>query len=63
MSEFFETPWTVARQAPLSLGFLRQEYESGLPFPPPGDLPHPGTEPESAVLGSRFLTTKPPWEA
>ena len=41
------TPWTVACQAPLSMGFLRQEYWSGLPFPPPGDLPHPGMEPAS----------------
>ncbi|KAM7228961.1 hypothetical protein CapIbe_020249, partial [Capra ibex] len=37
----FATPWTVARQAPLSMGLLRQEYWSGLPFPPPGDLPNP----------------------
>ena len=41
---FFATPWTVARQAPLSVGFSRQEYWSGLPFPPPGDLPSPGIE-------------------
>ena len=40
----FVTPWTVAHQAPLSVGFPRQEYWSGLPFPSPGDLPHPGTE-------------------
>ena len=39
------TPWTEARQAPLSMGFSRQEYWSGLPFPPPGDLPNPGIEP------------------
>ena len=39
--------WTVARQAPLSMGFPRHEYWSGLPFPPPGDLPDPGIEPES----------------
>ena len=39
------TPWTVARQAPLSMGFSRQEYWSGLPHPPPGDLPNPGIEP------------------
>ena len=39
------TPWTVAHQAPLSMGFPRQEYWSGLPFPPPGDLPDPGIEP------------------
>ena len=41
----FATPWTVACQAPLSMGFSRQEYWSGLPFPPPGDLPDPGIEP------------------
>ena len=40
-------PWTVARQAPLSVGFCRQEYWSGLPFPSPGDLPDPGIKPES----------------
>ena len=43
----FGTPWTVARQAPLSMGFSRQEYWSGLPCPPPGDLPVPGIEPAS----------------
>ena len=42
-------PWTVAHQAPLSLGFSRQEYWSGLPCPPPGDLPDPGTEPMSLM--------------
>ena len=41
----FATPWTAARQAPLSMGFSRQEYWSGLPCPPPGDLPNPGIEP------------------
>ena len=41
------TPWTVARQAPLSMGFSKQEYWSGLPFPSPGDLPDPGPEPAS----------------
>ena len=45
----FATPWTIARQAPLSRGFSRQEYWSGLPFPLPGDLPDPGIEPESAL--------------
>ena len=54
------TPWTVARQAPLSMGFSRQEYWSGLPFPSPGDLPDPGTEPASPVLAGRFFTTEPP---
>ena len=45
--QFFLTPWTVALQAPLSMGFSRQEYWSGLPSPPPGDLPDPGIESES----------------
>ena len=44
------TSWTVARQAPLSMGFPRQEYWSGLPFPPPGDLPDPEIEPKSPAL-------------
>ena len=59
----FGTPWTVARQAPLSMGFSRQEYWSGLPFPPPGDLLHPGIEPESpagSALAAGFFTTEPP---
>ena len=42
---FFATPWTVAYQAPPTMGFFRQEYWSGLPFPSPGDLPDPGIEP------------------
>ena len=46
----FVTPWTVASQAPLSKGFSRQEYWSGLPFPPPGDLPDPGIEPRYPAL-------------
>ena len=46
----FEIPWTVARQAPLYLKFSRQEYWSGLPFPPPGNLPDPGIEPKSPAL-------------
>ena len=46
----FATPWTVAHQAPLSVGFSHQEYWSGLPFPPPEDLPDPGIEPESLAL-------------
>ena len=50
------TPWTVACQAPLSMGFSRQEYWSALPFPSPGDLPDPGIEPPSPVLaGDSFL--------
>ena len=44
------TPWAVAGQAPLSMGFSRQEYWSGLPFPSPGDLPDPGIEPRSPAL-------------
>ena len=46
----FATPWTVAYQAPPSMGFSRQEYWSGLPFPSPGDLPDPGIEPGSPAL-------------
>ena len=46
---------TVARQAPLSMGFSRQEYWSGLLFPSPGDLPNPGTGPSSPALEGRFL--------
>ena len=49
------TPWTVACQAPLSMGFSRQEYWSGLPFPSPGDLPDPGIEPRSPVLQADSL--------
>ena len=56
----FATPWTVAHQAPLSIGFPRQEYWSGLPFPSPGDLPRSGMEPVSPALAGRFYTTKPP---
>ena len=53
------TPWTVAFQAPLSMGFFRQEYWSGLPFPSPGDLPDPGIKPVflvSPALAGRFFT-------
>ena len=62
----FATLWTVARQAPLSIGFSRQEYWSGLPFLPPEDLPDPGIEPpslESPALMGRFFTTSTTWEA
>ena len=48
--QLFVTPWTVAYQAPLSMGFSIQEYWSGLPFPSPGDLPDPGIEPGSPAL-------------
>ena len=54
------TSWTVVHQAPVSMEFSRQEYWSGLPFPSPGDLPHPEIEPVSAVLADRFFTTEPP---
>ena len=56
----FVTPGTAAHQAPLSMVFFRQEYWSGLPFPPPGDLPDPGIKPTSPVLAGRFFTTEPP---
>ena len=52
----FVTPWTVAHQAPLSMGFSKQEYWSGLPFPPPGDPPDPEIEPVSLVLQADSLT-------
>ena len=61
--QLFATPWTVACQAPLFMGFYRQEYWSGLPFPTPGDLPDPGIEPTSPVspaLVVGFFTTEPP---
>ena len=61
--QFFETPWTVAHQTPLSPEFFRQEYWSSLPFPPPGDLPYWGievTSPTSPALADGFLTTGPP---
>ena len=57
------TPWTVAHQALLSMGFSRQEQWSGLPFPTPGDLPDPGIEPASPALAGRFFTTSATWEA
>ena len=53
------TPWTIARQAPLSMGFSRQEYWRGLPFPSPGDLPQPGTKPVFPALAGKFFTTEP----
>ena len=56
---FFATLWTVACQVPLSMGFSRQEYWNGLPFPPPGHLPDAGTEPGSPALPGRFFTTEP----
>ena len=59
----FAIPGTVAHQAPLFMGFPRQEHWSGLPFPPPGDLPDPGTEHKSLVspaLAGGLFTTEPP---
>ena len=61
-----ETPWTVACQVPLSMGFSRQEYWSGLPCTLPGDQPKPGIKPEtlmSPALAGEFLTTSATWEA
>ena len=62
----FATLWTIAYQAPPSMGFSRQEYWSGLPFPSPGDLPDPGVEPRSPALEADALTSEPPgkpiWE-
>ena len=63
MPDTFATPWTVTQQAPLPMGFLRQECWSGLPFPPLGDLPNPGIKPESPeslALADRFFITEPP---
>ena len=56
----FATPWTVVYQAPPSVGFSRQEYWSGLPFPSPGDLLNPGIEPRSSTLLADSLTSEPP---
>ena len=72
--QLFATLWTLALQAPLSMGFSRQEYWSGLPRPPPGDLPNPGIEltspaspalasPASPALEGWFFTTSATWEA
>ena len=61
MSDSYATPWTIARQAPLSMRFLRQKYWSALPFPSPRDLPDTGIEPMSPALQADvfFLTTEP----
>ena len=64
--QFFAMLWTVAHQAPLSMGFSRPEYCSGLPFPTPGDLPNPGIKPmslASPALAGGFFSTSTPWEA
>ena len=56
----FATPWVIACQAPLSIGFSRQEYWSGLPCPLPGDLPNPGIKPRSPILQANSLPSEPP---
>ena len=56
----FVAPWTVAHKTPFSIGFPRQDYWSGLPFPPPGDLADPGIEPESLALQVDSLSFEPP---
>ena len=58
--QLFVTPWTVARQAPLSMEFSRQKYWSELPFPSPGDLLDPGIEPGSPALQADSLPSEPP---
>ena len=61
--QLFGTPWTVTHQAPRSMGFCRQPYWTGLPFPLPGALPDPGMDSmsfESPALAGRFFTTEPP---
>ena len=63
MSNSLQSPWTVADQAPLSMGLSRQDYWSRLPFPPPGDLPNPGIElaaPAAPAWAGGFFTTAPP---
>ena len=58
--QLFATLWTVAHQAPLSMGFSWQEYWSGLPFHPPGDVPSPGIQPKSSTLQADSLPSEPP---
>ena len=64
--QLFVTSGTIARQAPLSMGFSRQEYRTGSPYPPPGDRPNPGIKPVSLMspaLAGGFFTTSATWEA
>ena len=61
--QLFVTPWTKACQAPLSMDSSRQQYWSGLPFPPPGDLPDPGIKPRSPALHVDSLPPEPPGKA
>ena len=60
MYNSFVTPWNVAHQAPLSMGFPKKEYWSGLPFSSPGDFSDPGIEPVKSALAGKFFTTEPP---
>ena len=60
VSDSFATPWTVDHQAPLSMGFSRKEYWSGLPFPSPGDLSDSGIESPSPATSGMFFTAEPP---
>ena len=57
-ARLFATPWSVALQTPVSMGFSTQESWSGLPFPSPGDLPDPGIEPVSSALAGMFFTSE-----
>ena len=57
------TLWTVAHQDPLSMEFPRQEYWTGMPCPPPGDIPNPGSEPVVSALAGEFFITSATWEA
>ena len=57
--QLFLTPWTVAHQAPLSVGLSRQGYQSGWPCPPPGDIPNPGIEPRPPILQADALPSEP----
>ena len=60
MSDSLQPPWAIVCQAPLSIGFPRQEYWSGLPYPSPGDLPNSGIKPESPTLQADSLPSEPP---
>ena len=61
--QFCVTPWTLTRQAPLFMGFSKQEYWSGLPFPPPRGLPNPGIQPRSNALQADSLPSELPGKA
>ena len=61
MPDSFATPWTIAHQVPLFMGFPRQEYQRRLPFPSPGDLPDPVIELTFPALAGRLFTTEPPY--